>query len=143
MAHFEDSRSSQASSGKKSPTTHLTQPPCELWSTLAREAVQHCVALAAVLAGFAGALVPLDLAVRANEARGTQAAEASRTLLRTINTQSQRESPRGTGVRLWWYPNLAGGSVLALAVAAFQVCRGQQWISKSRFMVNHRECGHY
>lgn len=66
---------------KNPPTAHLTQLPGKLRRTLTHKAVQHCVTLAAVLAGFAGALVPVNLAVRASKAGGTQAAEASRTLL--------------------------------------------------------------
>lgn len=81
---------------KKKKKAHLTQLPCKLWRTLTHEAIQHCVALAAVLAGFAGALVPLDLAVRANEAGGTQAAEAPRTLLWTKHTESAGDCRRPT-----------------------------------------------
>lgn len=91
IAHFKGFKVVSIVLGKKKKEkkkAHLTQLPCKLWRTLTHEAVQHCVTLAAVLAGFAGALVPLDLAVRANEAGGTQAAEASWTLLRTTHTES-------------------------------------------------------
>lgn len=115
-------------------TAHLTQLPCKLWRTLTHKAVQHCVTLAAVLAGFAGALVPLDLAVRASKAGGAQAAEASRTLLMMQHRVSQGSAAAAIGVRLREPPNLARGAVLALAVAAFQVCEGQEWISRSRLM---------
>lgn len=66
---------------------HLTQLSGELWRALTHEAVQHCVALAAVLARPAGALVSLDLTVGARKARQAQAAVALRTLLQNTDRQ--------------------------------------------------------
>lgn len=63
---------------------HLTQLSSKLWWALTHEATQHCVTLAAVLAGSAGTLIPLDFTVSAHKTRRTQAAVTPRALLQKI-----------------------------------------------------------
>lgn len=93
--------------------SHLTQLSGELWRALTREAVQHRVTQAAVLARPAGARVSRDLTAGARKARQAQAAVALRTLLQ--NTDRKLGS-RGARHSEW---NRAGKSIRTLHVPPF------------------------
>lgn len=76
-----------------SNVTHLTQLSGKLWWALTHEAIQHCVALAGILARAAVTLVLTDFTVRAHKAWRTLAVVTPLVLL--------KEETNGNDKHLW------------------------------------------
>lgn len=87
--------------------THLTQLSSKLWWALTHKAVQHRVALAAVLARSAVTLVPLDFTVSAHKTGRTLAVVTPRALLEKkteklrVEGQRQKQGGGSWGARKW------------------------------------------